>query len=138
MTTFESPIKQIPYRQEAVYSMLCDLNNINRIKDKLPDDKVKNLTFDSDSISIDAPMAGHVKLKIINRKPSEEIKFETENSPLPFNLWIQILPTSETSSKMKLTLKAELNPFIKGMVSNMMQEAVDKIAEILEIIPYEA
>lgn len=138
MTTFESPIKQIPYRQEAVYSMLCDLNNINRIKDKLPDDKVKNLTFDSDSISIDAPMAGQVKLKIINRKPSEEIKFETENSPLPFNLWIQILPTSETSSKMKLTLKAELNPFIKGMVSNMMQEAVDKIAEILEIIPYEA
>ncbi len=137
MSTFESPIKQIPHKQESVYRTLSDLNNINRIKDKLPEDKIKNLKFDSDSISIEAPMAGEIKMRIIDRTEPKEIKFETENSPVPFNFWIQILPVSESSSKMKLTIKADLNPFIKGMVSKPLQEALEKIADILAIIPYE-
>jgi hypothetical protein len=65
------------------------------------------------------------------------VKFETEQSPVPFNLWIQIIPESETSSKMKLTVKAELNPFIKGMVSKPLQEGLEKIAEALAMVHYE-
>lgn len=116
MSTFESSIKQIPYKQESVYNMLSDLSNLERIKDKLPEDKIKDLQFDSDSISISSPM-GAVKMRIINREAPKEIKFEAEDSPLPFNFWIQMLPVTESSSKLKLTLKADLNPFIKGMVS---------------------
>ena len=117
MTTFESTVHQIPYKQESVYNMLSDLSNIERIKDRIPADKVKDLVFDSD-----AP---------------KEIKFETANSPLPFNFWIQILPVTETSSKMKLTIKAELNMFIKGMVQKPLQEGIEKIADALAMIPYE-
>ena len=38
MAQFESSIKQIPYPQQAVYNMLSDLSNIERIKDKIPED----------------------------------------------------------------------------------------------------
>jgi hypothetical protein len=38
---------------------------------------------------------------------------------------------------MKLTLKAELNPFIKGMVQKPLAEGIEKIAEILQNIKYE-
>ena len=65
------------------------------------------------------------------------IKFETAQSPVPFNLWIQLLPVTETTSKMKLTIKAELNPFIKGMVSKPLQEGLEKIADMLTMIQYE-
>jgi len=136
MAKFESSIRQINYPQQSVYTMLSDLNNINRVKDRLPEDKIQDLTFDQDSISINSPM-GAVKLKIVEREEPKCIKFETEQSPLPFNLWIQVLPVDELTSKMKLTIKAELNPFIKGMVSKPLQEGIEKIADMLQLISYE-
>lgn len=135
MATFESSVRQIAYPQQSVYNMLSDLSNIDRVKDRIPADKLNDLTFDADSMSISTPM-GSVRLKIVDREEPKCIKFVTEESPLPFNFWIQILPVTETSSKMKLTIKAELNPFIKGMVSKPLQEGIEKIADALQMINY--
>ena len=135
MATFESSVRQIPHSQQAVYNMLSDLSNIDRVKDRIPADKLNDLTFDADSMSISTPM-GAVKLKIVDREEPKCIKFETEQSPLPFNFWIQILPVTDTTCKMKLTIKAELNPFIKGMVSIPLQEGIEKIADALQMINY--
>lgn len=136
MTKIESTIREIAYSQQAVYNMLSDLSNIQKVQDKIPQEHVKDLTFTSDSISISTPM-GAVKMVIINREEPKEIKFETQESPLPFNFWIQILPVDETSSKMKLTIKADLNPFIAGMVKKPLQEGIEKIADALQLIHYE-
>ena len=135
MATFESSVRQIPHSQQAVYNMLSDLSNIDRVKDRIPADKLNDLTFDADSMSISTPM-GAVKLKIVDREEPKCIKFETEQSPLPFNFWIQILPVTDTTCKMKLTIKAELNPFIKGMVSKPLQEGMEKVADALQTITY--
>lgn len=135
MATFESSVRQIPHSQQAVYNMLSDLSNIDRVKDRIPADKLNDLTFDADSMSISTPM-GAVKLNIVDREEPKCIKFETEQSPLPFNFWIQILPVTDTTCKMKLTIKAELNPFIKGMVSKPLQEGIEKIADALQMINY--
>lgn len=136
MATFESSIRQIDYPQERVYALLSDMNNIDKVKDCIPEDKANGLTFDANSIGINTPM-GAVKLVIVEREAPKCIKFETAESPLPFNFWIQILPVSETTSKMKLTIKAELNPFIKGMVSKPLTEGIEKIADALQAIHYE-
>ena len=53
MTKFESGVKMIPAPQELVYEKLADLNNLEKIKGRLPEDKVKNLSFDTDSLSIE-------------------------------------------------------------------------------------
>ena len=149
-TTFESSIKQIPHKQESVYRTLSDLNNLQmlkdrfeQVKDQIPEDKrkemekLKDLKFDSDSISITAPMVGEIKMRIIDREEPKTIKFETETSPVPFNFWIPLLPTSDTACKMKLTIKADLNPFIKGMVKKPLEEGIEKIANALAMISYE-
>ena len=136
MTKIESTIREIAYSQQAVYNMLSDLSNIQKVQDKIPQEHVKDLTFTADSISISTPM-GAVKMVIVNREEPKEIKFETQESPLPFNFWIQILPVDETSSKIKLTIKADLNPFIAGMVKKPLQEGIEKIADALQLIHYE-
>ena len=136
MTKIESTIREIAYPQQAVYNMLSDLSNIQKVQDKIPHEQVKNLTFTTDSISISTQM-GAVKMVIVNREEPKEIKFETQESPIPFNFWIQILPVSETSSKIKLTIKADLNPFIAGMVKKPLQEGIEKIADALQLIHYE-
>ena len=44
---------------------------------------------------------------------------------------------AESDTRMKLTVRADLNPFLKPMVSKPMQDAVEKISEILARLPYE-
>lgn len=137
MTKFESSIKQIPYSQESVYNMLSNLSNIEKVRDRIPEDKIKDFSFDQDTLSLKADPVGELKLRIIEREEPKCIKFETEQSPIPFNLWIQILPTDVNASKIKVTVGAELNPFIKGMVKKPLQEGVEKIADVLAMIHYE-
>lgn len=136
MTIFESDVKFIPASQEAVYEKLSDLNNLEKVKDRLPADKVKNLTFDSDSMSVEVSPVGKISLQIVEKEPCKCIKFGTTDSPLPFNLWIQLLPVTETECKMKLTIGVELNPFMKAMVQKPLQEGLQKMADMLALIPY--
>ena len=135
MSKFESSIKHIPYPQTAVYAMLSDLSNLEKVRDKLPEDKIKDLSFDRDSLSISAPM-GSVAMKIVEREEPKCIKFATTNSPIAANLWIQVVPEGDEAFKMRLTIKADINPFIKGMVSKPLQEGLEKIADVLAMIPY--
>ena len=135
MTQFESGIKMIPYSQERVYSKISDLNSLEAVKDRMPD-KVQNPNFDADSVSFSVSPVGNVTLHVVDREPYKCVKFETVSSPLPFNLWIQLVPVTAEQCKMKLTVKVELSPFIKGMVSKPLQEGLEKIADMLAVIPY--
>ena len=155
---YESNIKQIPYPQSCVYAKLADLNNLEVIKEKfndptvrsamagkVPEDKlsqlgerIREMRFDTDSVSCKIPPLGEISLQIIEREEPKCIKFETVNSPIHLNLWIQLLPTSDTTSKMRLTVGADLNPFIKGMVEKPLKEGVEKLADMLAMIPYGA
>lgn len=137
MTKFESSIREIPYPQQRVYDVLSDLSNLEKVKDRIPEDKVKDLTFDSDSLSVSVAPVGSIRLRIVDREEPKCIKFETEQSPLPFNFWIQLLPVTATSCKMKLTIKAELNPFIKGLVKKPLEEGIERMADVLQAIAYE-
>jgi len=134
---FESSIREIKYPQAVVYKNLSDLSNLDRIRDKIPQDKLEDFSFDSDHIAVKVPMVGEIKMHIVDREEPKDIKFETEESPVPFTFWIQILPVGEFSCKMKLTIKAELNPFIKGMVQKPLKEGLEKIADVLQMIKYE-
>ena len=136
MTKFESSVKQIPYSQADVYRNISDLRNLEKVRDRVPEDKIDSFSFDEDTVSVNVPPVGELKLRIIERDEPKCVKFETAQSPVPFNVWIQVLPVDETTSKMKVTVKAELNPFIKGMVSGPLQDGVEKIADALAQIPY--
>lgn len=136
MATFESSIKQVPYPQEAVYKNLSDLNNLERVRDRVPQDKLQDFSFDHDSVSISVAPVGKITLRICDREEPKCIKFETAESPLPFNLWIQVLPVTAETSKMKVTVKADIPFMLKGMVSGPLQDGVEKIADALSMIPY--
>ena len=133
---FVSEIKRIPHKDEHIYGMLSDLSNLERVKDRIPAGKVKDFTFDSDSCSVSVDPVGKICFQIVEREPNQLIKFATTNSPIPLHLWIQLKEVAEADTCMKLTVGAELNPFIKQMVAKPLQEAIDKMAEVLTVLPY--
>ena len=136
MTTCESGVKVVPASQEGVYEMLSDLINVEKVKDRLPEDKVKNLSFDAESMTIEVAPVAQITLQIVEKEPCKCIKFATTTSPVPFNLWIQIVPTTEPECKMKLTIGMDINAFMKTMVQKPLHERVEKIADMLAMIHY--
>lgn len=122
--------------QQVVYDNLSDLTNLERIKDRMPEDKIQEFTFDRDSLSVSVSPVGTIKLRIIERDEPKCLKFETEESPIPFFFWIQLLPVEAETSKMRLTIKTDLNPLMKGMVKKPLTEAIEKMADVLASIKY--
>lgn len=138
---FESSVKHIPYSQERVYNKLSDLNNLNSVHDRLDEikeksgGKLEDMSFDQDSIMIKVQGIA-LSLRIIEREPMKCIKFEGDKTPVPLNLWIQILPVSDSEAKIKVTIRAEVNMFMKAMVSKPLQDGVEKLADMLAVLPY--
>lgn len=159
MAKYESSVKQIPAPQAAVYAKLSDLSNLAVLKEKLEDpaaierikasgrvteeqlskarEQLKTLSFTSDTLSADIPPIGKIAIRIVERDPEKMVKFESTQSPIPIKFWIQILPTSESASKLKLTLDASLNPFIKMMVEKPLKQGLERVADALSMIPYD-
>ena len=141
MAQYESSIKHIPYSQERVYNKLSDLNNLNSVRDRLDlikdklDGKLEDMSFDSDSLTLKV-QGFNLTLRIIELEPLKCIKFEGDKTPIPLNLWIQILPEGMDNAKMKVTIRAEVNMFMKAMVAKPLQEGVEKLADMLSMIPY--
>ena len=135
-TRFESSVKQIPYPQQAVYDMLSNLENISKVMDRIPADKIKDISFDRDHVSMSVDPVGAIKLAVCEREEPKCIKFQTEKSPVPFYVWIQMPPVTDTTSKMKITAEADLNPFIKTLVQKPLQDGVEQIADGLAQIQY--
>ena len=149
-------MKQIQAPQGAVYDKISDLSNLEVLKQRMADpsmreqiasqmgqDKVEqfaqyldNVSFDRDSITISGSPVGNMCLRIIEREEPKTIKMQGEGSPIPLNLWIQLLPNGDDASALRVVIKAELNFFIKQMASKPLQKAADGIAEMLARIPY--
>lgn len=136
MSQFESSVKVIPYGQQQVYAKLSDLNNLETVKNSIPADKVKNMSFDADTLSFNVAPVGSITLKIVGREPFKYIKFETTQSPMPFNMCIQLVDGGEMECKMKLTVSIDINPFMKGMIQKPLQEGLEKMADMLALIQY--
>lgn len=137
MAKFESSIKQVAASQQTVYNTISDLNNLERLRERIPQDNISDFSFNSDSLTVSAPMVGQISLQIVDRDEPKCVKYGSTQSPVPFNVWIQVLPVDESSSKLKVTLDADIPFMLKAMVSGPLQQGVDKIAEVLTMIPYE-
>lgn len=153
----ETGVKTIGYPQEAVYSKIADLKNLEAIKDKLNDpdaqerlranvtgdnmEKVRKsletMRFDTDSVSMEVKPIGEITIAVVERESPKMVKFASKQSPISFSLWVQVLPVTEDTCKMKITVDAGVNPFIGGMISKPLKEAVEKLADMLAALPYE-
>ncbi len=160
MAEYKSEVKTVYANQECVFEKLADLNNLSVIQERLDDpnmkqailqqagDKVKpeqmdeiverlrSLRFDTDSVTANAAPLGDVTLRIIEREAPKCLKFELQGVPMQANLWIQLLPATECQCAMRVTVRADLNFFLKQMVGNKLQQGVDGLAQMLASLPY--
>lgn len=153
LSKFESEVKYIPQDVQVVYERFSDLRNLAALRERLNDPAVQeamaaqvpadklaearqqleNMQFDQDSVSLSTPV-GNIVLRVAEREEPKCIKFESEGSPIPLYLWIQLLPHAAQECKMRVTVGADVNIFMKGMVSKPLQQAADGLANILAAV----
>ncbi|MDI9604432.1 MAG: SRPBCC family protein [Bacteroidota bacterium] len=137
MTEYVSEVKQIPHGDTAVFGVLSNLQNLERVKEWLPMDGMGDFTFDGDAVSFRVDPVGGVTFRVVERQPNKLIKFQAERLPLPVFLWIQLVSKSETDTWLRITVRAEMNSLIKGMVDKPLREALEKLSDGLSKLPYD-
>lgn len=154
LAKYESKIQLLTISQEDAYARFSDLRNILAVKNRLSDrtsveaatgksisdeewqkvsESLNKINATETSVSIASPV-GNLTLEIVEQDAPKLLKLAGTNTPLPIYLWIQLLPETDTSAKMKVTVGAEVNMFMKGMVAKPLQQAADGLAQILCLV----
>jgi carbon monoxide dehydrogenase subunit G len=130
----ESKIGKIENSEEIVYQFLSDFNNF---KAMVPADKVKNWIATADHCHFSVEGMGETGLRIIERMPNKLIKITTEEgSSMDFLMWIQLKQISEKDTRVKITLRAELNPMLNALVKGPLKTFADSLIDQMESFPF--
>ena len=141
MKRIESSVRQIPYPQESVYAKVSDLSNLRYLAERIPAEqaeqfKIQDLECSADRVSCTVSPVGQIEFTVVSREPCKCVKLETLRSPVKLTMWIQIVSTGSSSCKIKLTTDADLNLLMAKMIEKPLSEAVEKLAEMLSMLPY--
>ncbi|MBP8944640.1 MAG: SRPBCC family protein [Paludibacteraceae bacterium] len=134
MTNYESEVKTIFSNIEKVFNQLSDLTNLESLLDGNKSevkDKLKDLQFDADSFNFSIETFGKIGFRIIERKPFEIVKFQSEYFPVKMNAWIRLNETAENETNMKLSIEADIPLMIKVMVDSKLKEMVNLLADTI-------
>ncbi|MDR1344216.1 MAG: SRPBCC family protein [Tannerellaceae bacterium] len=136
MTEFISETKIIPFDDDRVFKVLSDFSNFERVKDAIPEDKIKGFSFDNDSCNFFVDPVGKICLRITEREPNSTIKIVGVETLVPIILFVQLKQATKNKTTVQLILQAKMNPFIELMASKPLKEALAKVLTLLVYFPY--
>ena len=128
---YESKIGQIAANDAAVFSVLSNLENINRFRDVIPQDKIKDLEISSDRIRFKVDGLGQkIAIAIVEKEEYKLVKYGAESLPIPLNVWIQLKQVAEMDTRIRITIKTDMPAMFKMMFDKKMQQGlVDMLLE---------
>ena len=143
MTKYESQIYTVNATQQHAYERMANLKNFEALRQimeqpefverlmanvpaehagKVTPEKIEevrrqfeNVVFSEDAVSFDSKL-GLITLAITEREEPKLVKLQGVGTPIDVTLWVQLLPLGAYQSKMKVTIGADVNFFIRKMV----------------------
>jgi hypothetical protein len=134
---YESKITSAPCSAAQVYRVLSNMENLNRVKDMIPKDKIQEMEVEPDRVRLKVDgLAQKITIAIVDRMENDTIKFGAEGIPMQANFWIQMKEVSPVDTRLKLTIKADIPFMFKMMLEKKLQTGLDQAAEMLAQFPY--
>ena len=158
MTKYESQIYTVNATQQHAYERMANLKNFEALRQimeqpefverlmanvpaehagKVTPEKIEevrrqfeNVVFSEDAVSFDSKL-GLITLAITEREEPKLVKLQGVGTPIDVTLWVRLLPLGAYQSKMKVTIGADVNFFIRKMVEKYLKQAPDGIASFL-------
>lgn len=134
---YESKIGQIAANDAAVFCVLSNLENINRFRDVIPQDKIKDLEISSDRIRFKVDGLGQkIAIAIVEKEEYKLVKYGAESLPIPLNVWIQLKQVAEMDTRIRITIKTDMPAMFKMMFDKKIQQGLDQAIDMLCQVPY--
>ncbi len=134
---YESKTGRIVAPDYAIYSVLSNLENLNRIRDLIPQDKVKEIEITSDYVKMAVDgLAQKIVIRIVEKEEYKIIKFGAENIPIAVNAWIQLKQVADNDTRIRITLHADIPMMFRLMLDKKMQQGLDQAVDMLCQLPY--
>ena len=158
MTKYESQIYTVNATQQHAYERMANLKNFEALRQimeqpefverlmanvpaehagKVTPEKIEevrrqfeNVVFSEDAVSFDSKL-GLITLAITEREAPQLVTLQGVGTPIDVTLWVQLLPLGAYQSKMKVTIGADVNFFIRKMVEKYLKQAPDGMASFL-------
>lgn len=126
LETFKSKDVELNSPSWAVFASFSDLT---QMKDRLPEEYRDKVTVTADTVEGDY-QGMHLGMKVAERIPTSRIVMKPmEGFPLDFTLLFDIENTSATTSKLMVTVQAEMNFLVKAMLGRKIQSMLDQITD---------
>ena len=134
---YDSKIGQLAANDVAVFRVLSNLENINRFRDVIPQDKIKDMEVSSDRIRFKVDGLGQkIAIAIVEKEEYKLIKFGAESLPIPLNMWIQLKQVADMDTRIRITIKTDMPAMFKMMFDKKMQQGLDQAIDMLCQVPY--
>jgi hypothetical protein len=129
-TTFESRTGKLECAPDEVYDFAADIRNFERF---VPSDKRSSLEIDHDSCTVRVDMLGIVKIRISEKIRPEKVVF-AGNAPQvnDFSVVLDIFKSDNGKAEAKVTLLAELNPFMMMVASGAARQFLETLITEME------
>lgn len=135
---YESKITSSASSAHDIFRVMSNLTNIDKVKDLIPQDKIKEIIAEEDNVrfKVDGlgPMIG---IRIEDKEEANVIKYGLENIPMEGHFWVQMKEVAPGDTRLKLTIKADIPFMLKAMMGNKLQEGLDQAADMLAKMPFE-
>jgi len=100
----------------------------------LPPEHKDKLQCTSDTCTIEAKAGMSINLSIIEREPSKLIKIGAVSGK-DFFIWIQLKQAAAYDTRIRITIKAEMNMLMKALSKKKLQQFADGFVDGLCQIP---
>lgn len=136
-TKYTSQVCSIPAAAHDVYRVLGNLQNLERVREHIPQDKIQELEISPDCIRLKVDGLGQkISIVIVDRIEDDTIKFGAEGLPMELNIWIQLKQVTPIDTRVRLTLQADIPVMFKMMLDKKIQKGLDDAAQMLTQFPY--
>jgi carbon monoxide dehydrogenase subunit G len=127
---FESRTGKLNASAESVFNFVTDIRNFSRF---IPDGKISNLKLARDECSFQVNMLGTVNFSITEKIMYSKVLFSGEALQTnKFSLELKIESSGDSSSGVQVSLKAEMNPFLKVIANDPIRQFLETLITEME------
>lgn len=126
---------------EKVYDRVSHVGSLQERIDALPEEiraKLGDVKFTDDSIVLNATPVGAITFNVVERTAPTRVALAAENSPVPVTMSIDLAAKGDSATDIVTTIDIDIPPMLRPMVGGKLQEAADKLGELVGQINYNA
>ncbi|MDE5567652.1 MAG: hypothetical protein K2J12_04330 [Muribaculaceae bacterium] len=133
MAQYKSNPVTVHRSAESITDKFADLSAFGNALDAMsPADRerIGDVKFEKDSITIDTKQVGTISFKVTERTPSR-IVMNAVGSPVPLDLCVNLTSLGSDVTEIVTSIDVEIPAMLRPLIGGAMQKAVDQFGDLM-------